>query len=145
MSESSKGGMTMADLESKSLQAKEKSEVTAPGEQLRPGLVFTPAVDILETENSIRLFADMPGVTSQNLSIDLNDNVLTLAGDVEAPEKSGEVDLLREYRTGRYFREFRLSQVIDQSKIDAELKDGVLRLVLPKIEKAKPRKIEVRG
>lgn len=135
----------MADTESKSLQAKGKAEVTTPGEQLRPGLVFTPAVDILEDENSIRLFADMPGVNAKNLSIDLNESVLTLAGDVEAPEKEGEVDLLREYRTGRYFREFKLSQVIDQSKIDAELKDGVLHLTLPKVEKANPRKIEVRG
>jgi len=135
----------MADTESKSLQAKEKPEVTAPGEQLRPGLVFTPAVDILENENAIKLFADMPGVNANNLSIDLNENILTLAGDVEAPEQAGEVDLLREYRTGRYFREFRLSQVINQGKIDAELKDGVLSLTLPKVEKAKPRKIEVRG
>lgn len=135
----------MSDTESKSIQAKEKAEVTAPGEQLRPGLVFTPAVDILENETAIKLFADMPGVNTKNLTIDLNENVLTLAGDVEAPEKGGEVELLREYRTGRYFREFRLSQVIDQSKIDAELKDGVLSLTLPKIEKAKPRKIEVRG
>jgi len=137
--------MTMADTESKSLKAKEKPEVTAPGEQLRPGLVFTPAVDILENENAIKLFADMPGVNANNLSIDLNENILTLAGDVEAPEQAGEVDLLREYRTGRYFREFRLSQVINQGKIDAELKDGVLSLTLPKVEKAKPRKIEVRG
>jgi len=137
--------MTMADTESKSLQAKEKPEVTAPGEQLRPGLVFTPAVDILENESAIRLFADMPGVNANHLSIDLNENILTLAGDVEAPEQAGEVDLMREYRTGRYFREFRLSQGIDQGKIDAELKDGVLSLTLPKAEKAKPRKIEVRG
>lgn len=135
----------MSDTESKAIQAKEKAEVTAPGEQLRPGLVFTPAVDILENETSIKLFADMPGVNSKNLSIDLNESVLTLVGDVEAPEKSGEVELMREYRTGRYFREFRLSQVIDQGKIDAELKDGVLSLTLPKVEKAKPRKIEVRG
>ncbi len=132
-------------MESKSLQAKEKAEVTSPGEQLRPGLVFTPAVDILETENEIKVLADMPGVSPGSLSIDLNENVLTLAGDVEPPEKQGEMDLIREYRTGRYFREFRLSHMIDQAKIDAELKDGVLSLRLPKVEKAKPRKIEVRG
>ncbi|RJR40978.1 MAG: Hsp20/alpha crystallin family protein [Desulfobacteraceae bacterium] len=135
----------MADTESRSLQAKEKAEVTAPGEDIRPGLVFTPAVDILENEKELKLFADMPGVNAKNLTIDLNENVLTLSGDVEAPDRSDEVDLLREYRTGRYFREFRLSQVIDQRKIEAELKDGVLSLILPKVEKAKPRKIEVRG
>lgn len=135
----------MAETESRSLQAKGKAEVATPGEQLRPGLVFTPAVDILETEKEITLLADMPGAEAKSLRIDLNDSVLTLTGDVEPPEKSDEVELLREYRTGRYFREFRLSQVIDQGKIEGQLKDGVLRLRLPKVEKAKPRKITVQG
>jgi len=134
-----------AETESKSLQAKEKAPVATPGEQLRPGPVFAPAVDILETEKAITILADVPGVKSKGLSIDLNDSVLTFSGEVEVPEKDGEVDLLREYRTGRYFREFRLSQVIDQGKIDAELKEGVLKLTLPKIEKAQPRKIAVKG
>lgn len=135
----------MVDAESKSLQARGKAEVTAPGEELRPGLVFTPAVDILETENAVKIFADMPGVNAKNLNIDLNENVLTLSGDVENPEKAEENDLLREYRIGRYFREFRLSQMINQSRINAEMKDGVLSVELPKVEKAKPRKIEVKG
>lgn len=135
----------MAEMESKSLQAKEKAQVSAPGEQLRPGLVFTPAVDILETEKEITIAADVPGVKAKSLSIDLNDSVLTFSGDVEPPENEGEVVLLREFRTGRYFREFRLSQVIDQAKIGAELKDGVLKLTLPKVEKAQPRKIAVKG
>lgn len=135
----------MAETESRSLQAKGKAEVATPGEQLRPGLVFTPAVDILETEKEITLLADMPGAEAKSLRIDLNDSVLTLTGDVEPPEKSDEVELLREYRTGRYFREFRLSQAIDQGKIEGQLKDGVLRLRLPKVEKAKPRKITVQG
>jgi len=84
-------------------------------------------------------------VKPSHLSIDLKENVLSLGGDVEAPEGPNEVDLLREYRTGRYFREFSLSQVVDQSKIDAELKDGVLHLRLPKVEKATPRKITVKA
>lgn len=135
----------MAEMESKSLQPKGKAPVATPGEQLRPGPVFTPAVDILETEKEITIMADVPGVKAKSLSIDLNDGVLTFSGDVEPPEKDGEMDLLREYRTGRYLREFRLSQVIDQGRIDAELKEGVLKLTLPKIEKAQPRKIAVKG
>lgn len=134
----------MTDSESKALQAKEKAAVPGPAEQLKPGLVFSPAIDIFETEKEITLLADMPGVKSSHLSIDLKENVLSLAGDVEAPEGPNEADLLREYRTGRYFREFSLSQVVDQSKIDAELKDGVLHLRLPKVEKATPRKIAVK-
>ena len=134
----------MADTQSKALQPKEKKEVTTPAEQTRPGLVFTPAVDIFETDTEITLLADMPGVTSKALNIDLRENVLTLDGDVKPPEGTDEVDVIREYRTGKYYRQFSLSQVIDQSKIDAELKDGVLRLRLPKVEAARPRKIAVK-
>ena len=134
----------MADTE-KSLQPKEKTEVTTPAEQTKPGLVFTPAVDIFETDTEITLLADMPGVSAGDLNIDLDENVLTLDGDVESPEGDDETDIIREYRTGKYQRQFTLSQVIDQSKIDAELKEGVLRLRLPKVEAATPRKITVKA
>ncbi len=135
----------MADTESNALQAKEKAEVTTPAERTRPGLVFTPAVDIFETDKEITLLADMPGVKAGNLSIDLRENALTLDGDVKSPEGADEADVIREYRTGKYYRQFTLSQVIDQAKIDAELKDGVLRLRLPKVEAAKPRQIKVKA
>jgi HSP20 family molecular chaperone IbpA len=135
----------MAETDSKALQVKEKAEVTTPAEQTRPGLVFTPAVDIFETEKEITLLADMPGVKSEDLNIDLRENMLTLDGDAKSPEGAGEVDVIREYRTGKYYRQFTLSQVIDQTKIDAELKDGVLRLRLPKVEAATPRRIAVKS
>jgi HSP20 family molecular chaperone IbpA len=135
----------MADIESKALQVKDKAELTAPAEQTRPGLVFTPAVDIFETAKEITLLADMPGVKAGDLNIDLHENVLTLDGEVKSPEGADEVDVIREYRTGKYYRQFTLSQVIDQSKIDAELKDGVLRLKLPKVEAATPRRIAVKS
>jgi HSP20 family molecular chaperone IbpA len=135
----------MADTESKALQAKVKTEVTTQAEQTRPGLVFTPAVDILETDKEIMLLADMPGVKAEGLNIDLRENTLTLDGDVKSPEGSDEDEILREYRTGKFYRQFTLSQVIDQGKIEAELKDGVLRLRLPKVEAATPRKIAVKA
>ena len=135
----------MADSESKALQAKEKAEVTTPAEQTRPGLVFTPAVDIFETDKEITLLADLPGVNADNLNIDLRENVLTLDGDVQGPEGAGETDVIKEYQTGKYYRQFTLSEMIDQPKIDAELKDGVLRLRLPKVEAAQPRQITVKA
>ena len=135
----------MSDTESKALQAKEKAEVTTSAEQTKPGLVFTPAVDIFETEKEITLLADMPGVKAGDLNIDLDKNVLTLDGDVKSPEGPEEIDILREYRTGKYYRQFTLSQVIDQGKIGADVKDGVLRLKLPKVEAATTRKITVRS
>jgi len=135
----------MTDKESKDLQVKPKQELTSPAEQTRPGLVFTPSVDIFETDHEITLLADMPGVSSDNLIIDLRENILTLTGEVTPLEESDEEDILIEYETGKYHRQFNLSSVIDQGKIDAKLNDGVLRLSLPKVEEVKPRKIEIKA
>ena len=129
--------------ESKELQAKEKQEVAASAEQTRPGLVFTPEVDIFETDRDITILADMPGVATDGVSIDLEDSVLTLSGDVKPWEGPEESDVLIEFEIGKYYRQFTLSDVIDQNKIEAKLKDGVLRLTLPKAQKAVPRKITV--
>ena len=134
----------MTNEEARALQAKEKAAVTTPMEQTRAGLVFTPDVDIFETDKGITLLADMPGVKADDLIIDLRENVLTLDAEVKPPEADSEVDVFREYRTGKYYRQFNLSQLIDQANIYAELKDGVLRLSLPKVEAAKPRKISVK-
>jgi HSP20 family protein len=134
----------MESISSQDLQAKKKAELQSSAEQTRPGLLFTPAVDIFETEKEITLLADMPGVKPNDISIDLKENTLTLLGNVESPKKSDEVNIFMEYRTGNYFRQFTLSEMIDQSKIEAGMKDGVLKLVLPKVEKVAPRKITVK-
>jgi len=135
----------MTESESREIKPKAKAEAAVPAEQTRPGLIFTPAVDIFENDKEITVLADMPGVQSRDLNIDLRENVLTLQGQVVPPEGDKEVDVFREYRTGGYSRAFTLSQVIDQSKINAEMKDGVLRITLPKVAAATPRKIEVRA
>jgi len=134
----------MAD-ESKALQSKEKVTLNATAELTKPGIVFTPAVDIFETEKELTLMADMPGVKTDSLTIGINKNVLTMSGEVDAPEGEQEVDVFREYETGKYFREFTLSNEIDQARIDAVLKNGVLRLTLPKVEEVTPRKIAVKA
>jgi HSP20 family protein len=113
-------------------------------ELTRTGPVYAPAVDIFETDKSITLLADMPGVKAAGLEIDLRENVLTLTGRVSTPGTAKEANVLREYRPGTFFRQFSLSETIDQPKIDAQLTDGVLRLELPKVEKAQPRQITVR-
>lgn len=135
----------MTETETKALQSKEKVQLSTPTEQTKPGIVFTPAVDIFETDKELTLLADMPGVKSDNLTIGLNKNILTMTGEVEEPEGKNETDVLREYGTGKYFREFTLSNEINQSRIDAVLKDGVLRLTLPKVEEVTPRKIAVKA
>ncbi len=130
--------------ESKELQAKTKQEVATPAEQTRPGLVFTPEVDIFETEKEITLLADMPGVAADDVTIDLKEGVLNLSGEVKPWEGPEETDVLVEFEIGKYYRQFTLSDAIDQDKIDAKLEDGVLRLTLPKAQKAVPRQIAVK-
>jgi HSP20 family molecular chaperone IbpA len=139
-----KEDLAMADTESKELKVREKQEVTSPAEQTTPGLVFTPAVDIFETEKEITLLADMPGVMADDLTIDLRDNTLTLSADIAPVDTSEEQDILVEYESGRYYRQFTLGELINQENIDAKLNDGVLRLSLPKVEKATPKKITVK-
>ena len=134
----------MADTRGQELQAKQKTEVNAPSEQTTTGAVFVPTVDIFETEREINLLADLPGVKTEDLKIDLRDNVLTLSGDVEPFEGSNENDIFIEYEVGKYFRQFTVSEEIDQEKIEAHMKDGVLRLILPKAEKTVPKKITVK-
>lgn len=130
-------------MDSKEIKVKEKQEVTTPAEQTIPGLVFTPEVDIFETDQAITLLADIPGVKPEKLNIDLRDNILTITGDVDRLQTADEELLVMEYETGRYYRQFTLSEVIDQTKIDAKLNLGVLRLSLPKVAKAAPRKIAI--
>ena len=131
--------------ESKELQAKGKVEVPVSAEQTKPGPVFTPNVDIFETEKEIIMLADIPGVKAPDLTIDLRDDTLTFSGEVKPLNRPEEDDILIEYQFGRYYRQFTLAEVIDQSKIDAALNDGVLRLALPKLEKAMPRQITIKA
>ena len=138
-----KGEITMAE-NTKSLQVKEKRGPIPAAEQIHQGPTFSPEVDIFETDGEIIVIADMPGVRADNLDIDLRENTLTLAGKVISPEGPDEVDIVKEYQTGTYFRQFTLSEMINQPEIDAKMMDGVLRLNLPKVKPVSPRKIKVK-
>jgi HSP20 family molecular chaperone IbpA len=131
--------------ETKELQAKDKVEAPVPAEQTKPGPVFTPNVDIFENDREIIMLADIPGVKAEDLTIDLRDDTLTFTGDVKPSDRADEENLLTEYQVGSYYRQFTLAEVIDQSKIDAALTNGVLRLTLPKVEKAQPRQITIKA
>lgn len=104
---------------------------------------FVPSVDIYETDEGLVLVADVPGVESEGLDVKLEKNILTIYGQT-APADVGERELARaEYEPGDYQRSFTLSEEIDQDKIEASLKDGVLSLRLPKAKKALARKIAI--
>ena len=102
----------MANTDFIDLQVKDKQEVTSPAEQTKPGLVFTPSVDIFENETELVLLADLPGVAAEDLSIDLRDDTLTLIGEVEPAEKSSSESVITEYEGGKFYRQFSLSQPI---------------------------------
>lgn len=133
----------MNEHKEKELKVKGKNEISGTSEQTRPGLVFTPDVDIFETDHSLTLLADMPGVTQDLLSVDLKDDTLTITGRTSPARSDQEKPLMVEYETGTYYRQFSLSEIIDQQKIDAQLKNGVLRLTLPKVDRTVSRKIVV--
>ncbi len=90
------------------------------------------------------LVADMPGVSSDRVTLDIRDNNLTITGEIRPPMEEKETMLVQEFYTGDYQREFQLGANIDRNRIEAAMKDGVLRLTLPKSAQAKPRKIEVK-
>ncbi|HOI95862.1 MAG TPA: Hsp20/alpha crystallin family protein [Syntrophobacter fumaroxidans] len=126
----------------KDLQLQEKKELRTGSESTRNVPVFVPAVDIYESADAITLLADIPGVPIENVDIDLNHDQLTIRASAVVEDGKGTV-VLDEYQVGDYYRQFTLSNVIDRAKIEASMKDGVLKLVLPKAEAAKPRKIAV--
>jgi HSP20 family molecular chaperone IbpA len=127
------------------LQSGEPQGASATTEATHPGPLVAPPVDIYENGKSITLLADMPGVSPEHLEIDLNEGVLTITGRVPPAQASREEAVLYEYRPATFQRKFTLSQTVDQAKIEARLEDGVLHLELPKVEKAQPRKIQVKG
>jgi len=125
------------------LQVQQKREVEKKQESTIPARQFLPVTDIFETEQALTLVVEMPGVNRDNVDVRVEDGVLTIDGRVDFTNYEGLQPLYTEYNVGDYMRTFQLSNKIDQNRINAQLKNGVMTLVLPKAEKAKPRKITV--
>jgi len=133
----------MAEKETREIAPKEKQQLAKPQEQTRPGRYYVPDVNIYEFDESLKLWADMPGVKDKDVNVTLKDGVLTIVGQVATDMYAGLRPMYTEYNVGNYYREFSLNEDIDESNIRATLRNGVLELELPKKEKAKPRQIEV--
>ncbi len=123
---------------------REKQELSTEREKTRPGRYYMPDVDICEFPDHLELSADMPGVGEKDVHVTLENGVLTLEGRVETGLYDGLSPLYTEYNVGNYFRKFSLHESIDGAGIKATMRNGVLDLVLPKVEAAKPRNIEVK-
>jgi HSP20 family molecular chaperone IbpA len=118
---------------------------TRPGPAPQPtGGVYVPRGDIVETEDEFILYADLPGVKSEDVSLQLKEGELVIHGRC-APRHVGKQALYAEYGVGDFHRTFRVTEQIDADRIDAAMMDGVLTVRLPKAETAKPKRIAVKG
>jgi len=125
------------------LQVQHKREVESKEESTMPARLFQQETDIFETSEALTLVLEMPGVDKGSVEVKVESDVLNIEGRVDFSNYDGLQPLYTEYNVGYYARSFRLSSKIEQDGISAELRDGVMTLLLPKAEKAKARKIEV--
>jgi HSP20 family molecular chaperone IbpA len=123
------------------LAVREKQELATKEEKTTPGRHFVPAADIFETDEALTVILEMPGVEKKNVNIGLENDILSVEGQIDFSKYKGMEPVYTEYNVGHYTRGFTLSNKIDQSKISAQLDSGVLTLTLPKAENALPRRI----
>lgn len=114
----------------------------APAGAADAGLLFNPPIDIYETAEGLVLYADLPGVSPEGLNLQVQDNRLSLYGEVSIQNDDAQV-VHEEYRIGNFLRSFILSDDVDHENITARLNNGVLRVELPRAARAEPRRIEV--
>jgi HSP20 family molecular chaperone IbpA len=122
---------------------KQEQGNVATVERTRGGLTYSPRIDIWESEDELLLYADLPGVSPDDLDIQFENRELRIHGKV-APRHENISFLYGEYGIGDFYRTFTIGETVDTEKISAELHNGVLVLHLPKTEAVKPRKIEVK-
>jgi HSP20 family protein len=129
---------------SQELQVQQKRELEKKEEGTIPARIFLPAADIYESEDALTVVLEMPGVDKGNVDVRIEDGVLNVEGRLDFSKYQNLMPVYTEYNIGHYARSFRLSSKIASTKIGAEMNDGVLLLVLPKVEEAKPRTIQVK-
>ena len=125
------------------LQVQQKRELEKKQEATFPTRMFLPATDIFESDHALTMLVEMPGVSKESIEVKVEGDILTIDGRIDFSKYNGLQPLYTEYNVGNFSRTFQLSNEIEQAGIKAELKDGVMKLVLPKAERAKPRRIEI--
>jgi len=123
---------------------KKQAQVPVETERTRNRKVFVPKVDIIETGESMVLYADMPGTDEKSVDVTLEKNVLTITGTAAPQEFEGRSIVYAEYDVGDYERAFTISDEVDRNRIEAVVKNGVLKLVLRKAPQVEAKKITVR-
>jgi HSP20 family protein len=127
------------------MKVAEKSQVdTDIHQELRSGNWFVPPTDVYETAEKIVLVMDMPGVCFDCAHVSIVDDELVVTGHVTHGEDEDDYVLYREYDVGHYHRHFGLPPTIDRARIEAKMSDGVLTVIMPKVEQVRPRRIAVK-
>ena len=126
------------------LQVQQKRELEKKEESTVPAREFLPTADIYEDEDALNVVLEMPGVDKGNVEVSIEDGLLKVGGRLDFSKYQDLQPLYTEYNIGNYSRSFSLSDQIDQNKIAAEMKDGVLSLKLPKAKQAKPRTVQIK-
>jgi len=133
----------MTQTDGGSLEVQEKQELNGGEEQTTPGRFYVPKTDIYERADAICVVMEMPGVDKDGITIRVEEDVLHIEGHIDFANYDNMQPVYTEYNIGHFSRHFSLSSKIDQDKISASTNDGVLQIVLPKAEEAKPKKIEI--
>jgi HSP20 family protein len=123
---------------------KKLASVPAETERTRTRKVYVPKVDIIETGNAMVMHADMPGADEKSVEVLLEKNILTIRGSFVPQQFTGRSIFYAEYDVGDYERSFTISDEVDRNRIEAVVKNGVLKLLLHKIPKVEAKKITVR-
>ena len=129
---------------SQELAVREKQELARQEEQTIPGRYYVPAADIFETDDALTLLLEMPGVTKDNVDVQIENDVLRVEGKIDYAAYKDIEPVYTEYNIGHYARAFTLSNKIDRDAIAARVEDGLLTLTLPKAKEAMPRRITIR-
>jgi len=116
------------------VQVQEKRELEKKQEGTIPGRVFVAVADIFETDQALTVVLEMPGVNKESVDVRVENDMLSVEGSVDFSNYAGLQPVYTEYNVGNYARTFQLSSKIEQGSIRAELKDGVMTLILPKSE-----------
>jgi len=132
--------------EEKTLQVeKEEAALEEGAEWTRDRRIFIPRADIYETGDKMVIVLDVPGSKEEDIDITLEKDILTIMAQVNADEFPGHTPLYAEYEVGDYQRSFKLPDELNRDKIEAAYKEGILKLFLPKADKAKIKKIDIKA
>lgn len=127
----------------KAMTVPEKKELQSRSEPTVRGKMYVPTTDIVETDEALMVYMDMPGVNKGNLKIKLEKDILGIDGEIDSTPYQNLDPLYTEYNVGHFSRHFELSNKIDRNGIKAQMQDGVLKLILPKVPESQPRTISI--